>query len=443
VAGPDGALTRDAGWYGCGVGGKAGIAASVLALAPLFAARAGLAQNVPVIVAGPTFRGPVGVWPGHPVDIGLASGLPNLQSPSPLVHVEPLSVDGTLYRVTATTGAASGPIRLVPKGEDDRESVPVVVIVKPPPPDEEHEAHHHDEEDGGEHEDKADAGDWSTRLHAEECPPPCSGGAACRTAEPGSCHVNCVPGARYDGFDRGQHWNLVLDRVLLKPPRQEPRQETSDGGASPTSSAPPPIASEAATNPWLVAFLGANIGALVGLGVGRTRGARGLVGPTALFIGLGIVSGGAVAWSQSPQSSEATSAPSAALPAPTPSAPSPSDAGAAVALEACGNPEVRSASVCFGNTRPARCVAIADTCAPDGGDRVAVRVTTEDLLKRAMTVEVRRGDSVIAHRTGVPYPSGLTRRALCIGGKLEGFVDDSSGRTPVARIKFWIEPTSG
>lgn len=107
-------------------------------------------------------------------------------------------------------------------------------------------------------------------------------------------------------------------------------------------------------------------------------------------------------------------------------------------VSACDS-ELRSASVCFANAEQPTCVPIADPCEHRGRATVTVAITTEDLIARPMEIVIRRGEDVVARRSGILYPRGLLRSALCVGARLRGF-EASADQTPVERIKFFLEP---
>jgi hypothetical protein len=96
-----------------------------------------------------------------------------------------------------------------------------------------------------------------------------------------------------------------------------------------------------------------------------------------------------------------------------------------------------SASVCLEDTDPPACVPIAESC-KRGKATTKIPIVTEDLIHTPHAVVIRDGDNVIARRSGILYPRGLKRTALCRGAILRGF--EKTGETGVETITFLLEP---
>jgi hypothetical protein len=79
--------------------------------------------------------------------------------------------------------------------------------------------------------------------------------------------------------------------------------------------------------------------------------------------------------------------------------------------------------LCVGRSDDAelRCVSQREACSNQARSPVGIRVTSEELLKEKLLIEVREGGpdgATLAQRQSVPYRDGLQRRGLCGGLKL-------------------------
>jgi hypothetical protein len=413
------------------------VAAWITAMSTLFAAT-GRAQPVEVpIIVGPSFQTPVLVSPGQTVDLSFPEPLPDLKPLSPSLNVVPLTADGTLYQVTVAPGATSGPVQLAaPAANGESHEIPTPLVVTAPQrgasggkdgeAEEPHHAHGPEgDEDAGTSSVGPQAGPGGTQC-SPSCPLPLLVGGAIGGA------VALLIGIWAGG--RGRLWwgaalvaaaGAAAAYVSSTPDQPAVAPVTgSDAAATPSG---PDAGDDAGfdSNDWTKLLSSAECPAPCSAGSACKTSDTGDTSCASGFTCIpGTVRAGFAMGQRWNLVLSRVSEPDAGAP------------------NVCGT-GLRSATVCFGNTRPATCVPIADACDHSGRATVKVPITTEDLLFRPMTIEVRDRGRVLAHRARILYPRGLKRRALCVGGKLDGFSNEADNENPVGTVWFYLEPRSG
>jgi hypothetical protein len=82
---------------------------------------------------------------------------------------------------------------------------------------------------------------------------------------------------------------------------------------------------------------------------------------------------------------------------------------------------------------------VSDACSHGGRGTVPAAVTTEDLTRDPLAIEIKDGKgTVVASRGGPLYTDGLQRTALCIGAKAGGFTNHAHDN--VDAFTFFLAP---